>query len=103
MFPNSSTPVNPSTYSAFLQLLERAESSLELSSSYWTLRGSDIDFEDPTAWQGEDVFKRIKNLATSKNIKIRITQNLPGKGMPNKDTDDLSKVRNKAYSLSNMA
>ena len=35
-FPNSHIPANPSTYSAFLQLLNVTESSLELASSYWS-------------------------------------------------------------------
>ena len=74
-----------------MQLLELAESSLELASSYWTLRGSDIDHDDPTDWQGEDIYKRIHKLALSQKVKIKIAQNLPGKDL-NKDTDDLAKV-----------
>ncbi len=30
------------------------------SSSYWSLRGSDV-FSHPSAWQGEDIFKRLTN------------------------------------------
>ena len=32
---------------------------MELASSYWTLRGSDISFEDPTAEDGEEIYKRL--------------------------------------------
>ena len=92
IFPNSSIPENPSTYSVFVELLEKAESTLELASSYWSLRGSDIDHEDPTDWQGEDIFKRIYDIALSGNIKVKIAQDLPKKEMPNKDTEELSKV-----------
>ena len=87
-FPNSHIPTNPSTYSAFLQLLNVTESSLELASSYWSLRGSDV-YEDPSDWQGEDVYRKIHDLATSGNVKIKIAQDLPKKDFPNKDTEDL--------------
>ena len=90
-FPNSHIPTNPSTYSAFLQLLNVTESSLELASSYWSLRGSDV-YEDPSDWQGEDVYRKIHDLATSGNVKIKIAQDLPKKDFPNKDTEDLSRV-----------
>ena len=93
IYPNSSIPENPSTYSVFVQLLERAESSLELASSYWTLRGSDIDHEDPSDWQGENIFKKIHDIAVSGKIKIKIAQDLPKKEMPNKDTEELSRVK----------
>ena len=92
IYPNSSIPENPSTYSVFVELLEKAESTLELASSYWSLRGSDINHEDPTDWQGEDIFKRIHDIASSGNIKVKIAQDLPKKEMPNKDTEELSKV-----------
>ena len=92
IYPNSSLPKNPSTYSIFVQLLEKAESTLELASSYWSLRGADIDHEDASDWQGEDIFKRIHDIAGAGNIKIKIAQDLPKKSMPNKDTEDLSKV-----------
>ena len=94
VYPNSTDiPKNPSTFDAFVQLLEKTGSTLELASSYWTLRGTDIDHEDPSAWEGEAIFKRIHELATSKNIKIKIAQDLPKKSQPNKDTEELSKVR----------
>ena len=93
VYPNSSVPTNPSTYDAFVQLLEHATSSLELASSYWTLRGSDIDYEDPSAWKGEDIFKKIHDLATLKKISVKIAQNLPDQNQPNRDTEDLAKVK----------
>ena len=93
VYPNSTNiPKNPSTFDAFVQLLEITGSTLELASSYWTLRGTDIDHEDPSAWEGEDIFRRIQEIATYKNVKIKIAQDLPKKSQPNKDTEDLSKV-----------
>ena len=92
IYPNSSIPENPSTYKIFVQLLEKAESTIELASSYWSLRGSDIDHEDPSDWQGENIFKRLNDIAVSGKIKIKIAQDLPKKDMPNKDTEELSKV-----------
>ena len=92
VYPNSTIPKNPSTYSAFLQLLDLSESSLELASSYWSLRGSDTHHEDPTAWEGEDIYNKIHDLASSKKVKIKIAQDLPKKHQPNVDTEELSKV-----------
>ena len=93
IYPNSTTPENPSTYSALVQLLNLAETSLELASSYWTLRSSDLDYQDPSSWQGEHIFKGIQHLAESGKVKIKIAQNLPSRKQPNRDTEDLSKVR----------
>lgn len=93
IYPNSTIPENPSTYSAFVQLLDLAESKLELASSYWTLRGSDLHHQDPSSWQGENIFRRIEQLAKSQRVKIKIAQDQPGRNQPNQDTADLSKVR----------
>jgi phospholipase D3/4 len=93
VYPNSTNiPKNPSTFDAFTKLLDITGSTLELASSYWTLRGADINHEDPTAWEGEEIFRRIHEIATSRNVKIKIAQDLPKKSQPNKDTEDLSKV-----------
>lgn len=56
---NGTPPVAlPSTYWAFRELLNSAEATMELASSYWTLRGQDV-YSDPSDWQGEDVFRGL--------------------------------------------
>eukprot|EP00094_Tigriopus_californicus_P006032 TCALIF_05810-PB protein Name:"Similar to PLD3 Phospholipase D3 (Pongo abelii)" AED:0.45 eAED:0.45 QI:0/0.71/0.62/0.87/0.28/0.25/8/155/491 len=87
----NSSIVNLQTHEAWKALIRRTESSLELASSYWSLRGSDV-YEDKSDWQGEDIFKRLVK-ATEKGIRINIAQNLPGDREPNLDTDALSKIQ----------
>jgi len=80
-----------STYSAWKELLNLSESSIELAGMYWTLRGSDV-FSHPSDWQGEDIFKNIKSVVSERGIKLRIAQNQPSKGQPNLDTEDLQRT-----------
>jgi len=79
-----------STYQAWMELMELAESSIEQAGMYWTLRGSDI-YEHPTAWQGENIFKTLKKVTSEKGLKLRIAQNKPSAKDPNLDTEDLQR------------
>lgn len=83
----NSTIANLQTHEAWKTLLKRTNSTLELVSSYWSLRGSDV-YEDASDWQGEDIFKRLVK-ATEKGIRISIAQNLE----VNNDTEALSKIQ----------
>ena len=44
----------------YSRLLGLAKGRLELASSYWSLRGSDV-YPDPSDWQGEDIYARLVN------------------------------------------
>jgi phospholipase D3/4 len=56
--------IHPSIYSGWLTLMQSAEDSLDIASSYWTLRGKDTGTDDPsTAW-GENIFNEL--IATAK-------------------------------------
>lgn len=51
--------VHPSIFSGLLKLVQSAESSLDIASSYWTLRGKDTQTDDPsTAW-GETLYNEL--------------------------------------------
>lgn len=62
-YPRSDV-IHPSVYSGWLNLLKSAEHSLDIASSYWSLRGNDTQTDDPsTAW-GEHIFNEL--IATAK-------------------------------------
>lgn len=82
----SGSPEHMSTFEAWRTLLERAEKDIHIASFYWTLRGSDI-FKDPSAWQGEEIFKQLTSAGSK--VDIRIAQNAPSPKQPNLDTDEL--------------
>ena len=44
------SPIHPSTFSAWRQLIATAQTSIDIGSFYWNLRGKDGD-EDPSDWQ----------------------------------------------------
>ena len=81
---NNSTFDNMRTFEAWKELLNRTEVKLELASSYWSLRGSDV-YPDESDWQGEEIFKGLLDLAVNKSVDIEIAQN----AQENKDTLDL--------------
>jgi len=87
----NSSVTRKSTYQAWMELMELAESSIEQAGMYWTLRGSDI-YEHPSAWQGESIFNTLKNVTMEKGLKLRIAQNKPSPKEPNLDTEDLEKT-----------
>eukprot|EP00088_Acartia_fossae_P004470 TRINITY_DN11916_c0_g1_i12.p1 TRINITY_DN11916_c0_g1~~TRINITY_DN11916_c0_g1_i12.p1 ORF type:complete len:505 (-),score=109.62 TRINITY_DN11916_c0_g1_i12:929-2443(-) len=86
VYNNSHT--RKSTFTAWMELIELAEESIEQAGMYWTLRGRDI-YDDPSDWQGEKVFQTLKKATKKRNLKLRIAQNQPRKGEPNHDTEDL--------------
>lgn len=55
----SSEVVHPTIYSGLIKLLKSAENSIDIASSYWTLRGKDTQTEDPTTSWGETVFNEL--------------------------------------------
>ena len=48
-FPNGSAE-HMSTYDGLMELLNLAETSIDIASFYWTLKGSD-NVHDPSDWQ----------------------------------------------------
>lgn len=55
----SGSPSHPSTYNSWLQLLDVAQSTIYIASSYWSLRSDDLPVKDPSSWQGEDIFNKL--------------------------------------------
>ncbi|XP_042224021.1 5'-3' exonuclease PLD3-like isoform X2 [Homarus americanus] len=82
-----------SIYSAWASLIDGAETSIDIAAFYWTLRNDDV-LEKPVAssWQGEDIFRRLNETGSSKNVLIRIAQNSPSSVSPQNDSAILAAV-----------
>uniref|UniRef100_A0A3Q4AQ08 5'-3' exonuclease PLD3 n=1 Tax=Mola mola TaxID=94237 RepID=A0A3Q4AQ08_MOLML len=71
---NSST-THPSIFQAWLNLMDEAQSSIDIASFYWTLTNEDTGTHEPTAIQGETILKTLAEL--SGKLSIRIAVNSP--------------------------
>ncbi|GCB83293.1 hypothetical protein scyTo_0023749, partial [Scyliorhinus torazame] len=60
-----------STYNSWLNLINIANSSLDIASFYWTLTGCDINVTDPTSKPGEILLHELGKLPL-KNVSVRI-------------------------------
>ena len=49
-YPTQS-PLHPSTYEAWMQLIKSANKSIDIAAFYWTLQSPDVKFQDPSDWQ----------------------------------------------------
>ncbi|XP_059187993.1 5'-3' exonuclease PLD3 isoform X2 [Centropristis striata] len=79
---NSSTS-HPSIYQAWLNLMDEARSSVDIASFYWTLNNTDTGTQEPTAYQGETVLKKLAEI--SGKLSVRITVNTPQGSQPQGD------------------
>ena len=57
-YPHSA-PSHPSIYSSWIKLLDAAQSTIYIASSYWSLRSEDLPVKDPSSWQGQDIFNKL--------------------------------------------
>ncbi|XP_014670269.1 PREDICTED: phospholipase D3-like isoform X2 [Priapulus caudatus] len=79
-----------SVFEGWMTLLDLAEESIDIASSYWTLRGSDVpQVKDPSSWQGEKIFEKLVRAGKERGIKIRIAQDQPSEYQPDIDTQEL--------------
>ncbi|RZF40999.1 hypothetical protein LSTR_LSTR006302 [Laodelphax striatellus] len=99
-YRNGSTPF-PSTFSVWSSMLEEATSTIEIASSYWTLRDSDVvpqsvgmrrEHKFPGSDEGEKIFKGLLEAGTDRKLTIKIAQDLPAARHPNYDTEYLASV-----------
>ncbi|KAK5612040.1 hypothetical protein CRENBAI_002051 [Crenichthys baileyi] len=75
LYPTSSSS-RPSIADSWLQLLDKANSSVHIAAFYFTLRGSDVQLSDPLDSQGRKVFEQLKQLE-SKGVKLQVAVNSP--------------------------
>lgn len=86
-FPEASVS-NPSTSQAWLGLLARAHSSLDVASFYWTLSGNDTHTQEPSAQQGEEILRQLQTMAP-RGVKVRIAVSKPSGTQPQADLQAL--------------
>ncbi|XP_077578849.1 5'-3' exonuclease PLD3 [Stigmatopora nigra] len=75
---NASEPSHGSTYRAWLQLLSQAQSSIDISSFYWTLTNQDTGTHEPTADQGENILKNLAQVSGRLSVRIAVSAPLRG-------------------------
>ncbi|XP_061575835.1 5'-3' exonuclease PLD3 isoform X2 [Cololabis saira] len=78
-----SSPTHPSIFQAWMNLMSEAQSSIDISSFYWTLTNKDTGTQEPTADQGEAVLNRLAEL--SGKLQVRIAVNTPQARTPRDD------------------
>ncbi|CAL8091902.1 unnamed protein product [Orchesella dallaii] len=81
---------HPSTYDAWVQLIDLAKEEIEIGSFYWNLEDTRTD-PNLTA-KGTDIFKRLMEAGTRRKIGIKIAQNKPSAHFPSQDTAELHKA-----------
>ncbi|XP_078061043.1 5'-3' exonuclease PLD3-like isoform X2 [Mustelus asterias] len=69
-------PQHVSISQGWLDLLQEAKDSVQIAAFYFTLRGTSLGHEDPTAAEGEEVFKRLSELR-SRGVSLKIAVNSP--------------------------
>ncbi|KFP87686.1 Phospholipase D4, partial [Apaloderma vittatum] len=74
-FEINSTAAKP-LYQAWMRLLDTAQEKIHVASYYWSLTGKDINVNDSTSKQGEDILKRFERLLTE-NISVYIATSIP--------------------------
>ncbi|XP_052740919.1 5'-3' exonuclease PLD3 isoform X3 [Bicyclus anynana] len=90
MYPPNSTHMR--TKNAWLDLIDEAQSSIEIASYYWTLRFNEF-YPYNSSVEGEQVFQALLAAGTKRKIKLKIAQNWPTKSNPNIDTEYLVKKK----------
>nr|XP_026496216.1 phospholipase D3-like isoform X1 [Vanessa tameamea] len=80
------------TKNAWLDLIDEAQTSIEIASFYWTLRFNE-EYPYNSSIEGEQVFQALLAAGTKRNIDLKIAQNWPSKANPNIDTEYLVKKK----------
>ncbi|XP_067103459.1 5'-3' exonuclease PLD3 isoform X2 [Osmerus mordax] len=87
LYPSESSTLLPSIYNTWIDLLKKANRSVDIAAFYVTLRDTDQGFTEPTTSQGKDVFKELMQLQ-SRGLKLQIAVNGPQSST--QDTSDLA-------------
>ncbi|XP_047531183.1 5'-3' exonuclease PLD3-like isoform X1 [Vanessa atalanta] len=90
MYPPNATHMP--TKNAWLDLIDEAQTSIEIASLYWTLRFNE-EYPYNSSIEGEQVFQALLAAGTKRNIDLKIAQNWPTKANPNIDTEYLVKKK----------
>ncbi|XP_072345928.1 5'-3' exonuclease PLD3-like [Scyliorhinus torazame] len=85
-----------STYNSWLNLINIANSSLDIASFYWTLTGCDINVTDPTSKPGEILLHELGKLPL-KNVSVRIASSTLS--FPHQLSTDLNILKEKGVHI----
>jgi len=91
------SPSHPAIVDNLKEILTSATKTIDIASSYWTLKGSDVDGGPyPMAKVGEEIFEGLIEAATKRGVQIRIVHQVLCKNgscmYPTNDTDTLKKI-----------
>lgn len=90
MYPPNMTHLP--TKNVWLDLIDEAQTSIEIASFYWTLRYNE-EYPYNTSIEGEQVFQALYAAGSKRKIDLKIAQNWPSKQYPNVDTEYLVKKK----------
>ncbi|VVC95240.1 unnamed protein product [Leptidea sinapis] len=90
MYPPNATHVR--TKNVWLDLIDEAQSTIEIASFYWTLRFNE-EYPYNSSVEGEQVFQALLAAGSRRNVDLKIAQNWPTKSNPNIDTEYLVKKK----------
>ncbi|KAM6074341.1 PREDICTED: phospholipase D4-like [Chlamydotis macqueenii] len=74
-FEINSTAAKP-LYQAWKRLLDIAQEQIHVASYYWSLTGKDINVNDSSSKQGEDILKRFERLL-AENVSVYVAASIP--------------------------
>ncbi|PZC75645.1 hypothetical protein B5X24_HaOG205888 [Helicoverpa armigera] len=80
------------TKNVWLDLIDEAQTRIEIASFYWTLRYNE-EYPYNSSIEGEQVFQALYAAGSKRNIDLKIAQNWPSKNFPNVDTEYLVKKK----------
>ncbi|XP_051171842.1 5'-3' exonuclease PLD3-like isoform X2 [Leptopilina boulardi] len=90
---SNNSVIHQSTYQTWKDLIESAQSTIEIGSYYWTMKREDV-YPHDSAKEGEDVFQALLEAGRDRRVTLKIAQNAPSQVSPNTDTEFLSKKAN---------
>ncbi|NXI99215.1 PLD3 Phospholipase, partial [Psophia crepitans] len=81
---------NPSTFSAWKNLLGTVTRSLDIASFYWTMTNEDTRTHEPSAAQGEEILEELLRLS-QRGVAVRIAVSSPSAKSPLNDLQALER------------
>ncbi|XP_051872978.1 5'-3' exonuclease PLD3-like [Pristis pectinata] len=85
-----------SIYNSWMNLINMANSNLDIASFYWTLTGSDINVTDPTSKYGEIILDELGKLP-SKRVNVRVASSMLK--FPHQFSTDLKILKEKGIQI----
>ncbi|XP_062921464.1 5'-3' exonuclease PLD3 isoform X2 [Mobula hypostoma] len=88
-----------SIYNSWMNLINMANSSLDIASFYWTLTGSDINVTDPTSKYGEIILDELGKLPL-RRVNVRVASSILK--FPHQESSDLKILKEKGIQIRNV-